>query len=332
MPLDGDEALAAALAQLTGLEHLSLSLAWRSGQLSWDLRSDVLQHLGRLTHLDLSLVRLRHPDPGMPDLQPLQALTRLQHLSLFLAAPNAITADVLSGAKRLTYLALHTKFEPAVLEGKTQLQHLELSYGVHTQPVELLASVQPLTQLTHLVAHLCLSQPWPPPAAYASLTASTKLQHLELSHCSLPDGAWQHVFPASRQLPHLHTLHITGPWSRAPAQAGAPLDTACLVSCCPGLRQLSVHRWQLTGEQLLPLRGLSGLTYLDADCERSSSDQLPGVLEALGQLSGLKQLLLVLTEPSPARLILPLTQLQQLQRLAVNGVPRSSCFQLQVKL
>jgi hypothetical protein len=47
-----------------------------------------------------------------------------------------------------------------------------------------------------------------PQAAYAAMTASSRLQHLNISECALPAGAWQHMFPAGRQLPQLQEFNI----------------------------------------------------------------------------------------------------------------------------
>jgi hypothetical protein len=48
----------------------------------------------------------------------------------------------------------------------------------------------------------------PPAAAYAALTASSKLQQLDISSCVLPAGVWQYVFPVGRQLPHLQKFDM----------------------------------------------------------------------------------------------------------------------------
>jgi hypothetical protein len=72
-----------------------------------------------------------------------------------------------------------------------------------------------MQQLTHLDLKTCLravSAPYraetgrPPVAAYAALTASSKLQYLDISGACLPPGVWQHLFPADRQLPSLQFL------------------------------------------------------------------------------------------------------------------------------
>ena len=79
----------------------------------------------------------------------------------------------------------------------------------------MLSHLQDLQQLTHLTLRGVLRKGWgttdsaePPATAYAALTASSKLQHLDISSSKLPAGVWQHVFPPSRQLPHLHILDL----------------------------------------------------------------------------------------------------------------------------
>jgi hypothetical protein len=52
-----------------------------------------------------------------------------------------------------------------------------------------------------------LDVPFPAaPAAYSSLTASSNLQSLTIEGANMPDGVWQHVFGAARQLPQLKSL------------------------------------------------------------------------------------------------------------------------------
>ena len=81
-----------------------------------------------------------------------------------------------------------------------------------------------------------------PAAAYSALTASSKLQHLSLSSCTLPAGVWQHVFAAGRQLPHLTylgTFGVTQP--DGDNVRGRPLagpEGSLLASCCPKLQSV----------------------------------------------------------------------------------------------
>jgi hypothetical protein len=167
-----------------------------------------------------------------------------------------------------------------VLAGKTQLQHVTLhcsgTYGGGTglslRP--LLSHLQELQQLTHLhlAASLKLSPSdarCHPAAAFSALTASNKLQYLDLGGCELPEGVWQHMFPAGRQLPHLTLLDIAN--VRQPGAAAAPLhrcltaatapDVSHLISCCPSLQSLDMTSLQCSAEQLAPLQGLTGCAH-----------------------------------------------------------------------
>jgi hypothetical protein len=128
---------------------------------------------------------------------------------------------MLSGMSNLTDLWLSKyELEPGVLAGKTKLCHLNLSScqisGGAAGEAQLLSDLQQLTQLRVLKLARTLqaaaqgnSNSNPPAAAYAALTASSKLQHLVISGCKLPAGSWQHLFPAGKQLPGLQTLDIS---------------------------------------------------------------------------------------------------------------------------
>lgn len=84
--------------------------------------------------------------------------------------------------------------EPGVLAGKTQLQHLDIwgvIIGGAAGQAQLLSQLQALTQLTHLRLTYSTSpdddgDDTPPAAAFAALTASSKLQHLDIQDCVVP--------------------------------------------------------------------------------------------------------------------------------------------------
>lgn len=69
----------------------------------------------------------------------------------------------------------------------------------HDDEVPLLALLAKLKQLR--VLGLCnMSAQWPAPSeAYAGITASSKLQRLDLRSCWVPHGVWQHVSPCRTQ-------------------------------------------------------------------------------------------------------------------------------------
>lgn len=246
-----DEARTAALAQLpAGLEHLCISNLYHYAPDLDDTRvqfpAGVLQHLHHLTHLELRWGVVA-PDTAGPALQPLQAFTRLVELEIgHLDRREVITSSMLSGMQCLTRLELsdEVELEPGALSGTTQLQHLCLkecvTAGGAAGVAQLLLRMQPLQQLTHLSMSgslLAVEGSKPPAEAYAALTASSKLQHLDISRCTLPTGVWQHMFPVGRQLPNLQSLIIDNAMQPSGQYAEVP-EGSRLVSCCPGLQSL----------------------------------------------------------------------------------------------
>ena len=177
----------------------------------------------------------------------LAAMTALVDLRLSSDSTYNISASMLSGLQSLTRLQLavpdrrkadaRVSIEPGLLSGKTRLQHLELLHcdaGVAAYERQLLARLGELQQLTYLSmrgslhhsgAHFSVI----PAAAYSALTASSKLQHLDID-CCWPAFAWKHMFAAGRQLPQLRTLY-----------ASVFLDSSCLFRCCPGLRKVGLY-------------------------------------------------------------------------------------------
>ena len=331
--LDGAEGLAAALLQLPALEHISLWCNMSAGVLDDYLRfpTAVLQQMQQLTCLELSAVTLQGLEetaPALPPLQPLQALTRLVDLRVMRCYFKiSITASMLSGMCHLTRLTLkEVGFEPAALAGKAKLQHLEL-IGWRLPPAggaagvaQLLSQLQQQTQLTHLDLDDSMrarEERNPPAAAYAALTAISKLQHLDIWGCTVPASVWQHLFPVGRQLLHLTSLDVSHarqlpdiaapPWQD---RLAAP-EGSRIVSCCPSLQSLSISSLQYSPQQLLQLQGLSGLHTLRLATGPGQADT-GETLHAVGQLTGLRKLGLYVDE-APTQLLI--TQLQQLQQL-----------------
>jgi hypothetical protein len=297
-----------ALSALPKLEHVSVDM------------SNSLVHFPdhalheQLTYLDLANVKLRDPD----GLRRLQGLTRLLELRLCGVNANALQASMLSGMQGLRVLKLHMlhSFELGVLASKPCVQHLELvDCWVPTSAVgQLLSYLPSLQMLTHLeLKDNNLSEdPSPPAAAYSALTASSKLQYLDISSFTLPTRAWEHVFPDGRQLPHLQTLVIQGVLEPADAAAIAP-EGSRLVSCCPGLQSLSLQGLQFTHVLLAPLTGLSSLQELNLPHYWPRGEKSEG-LEVLTQLTGLRCLHLV--DPRLEGDLLQLAHLKQLTRLS----------------
>jgi hypothetical protein len=327
--LDGAKGLAAALTLLPRLQHFSFRIT------KWTLSSgnsfpmDSLSALQQLTYLEIAVAEVRKPS-----LQPLQALTRLVDLRLSLAGAVALDSSMVAGAKHLTRLELIGRVLPGpdALATLTQLQHLQLGLWDRlgqAVAAQLLPQLQHLQQLTHLrLSPNVFQGASPPAAAFSALTASSKLQHLDISGCKLAARVWQHMFPAGRQLLFLQFLDISCVKEPGYDPAPAP-DGSRLVSCCPGLQRLDIRHLQCSAKRLASLTGLSRLHTL----RLASRTQVEGV-EAVLQLTGLRELQLQSPE-SPAGLPLQLAQLKQLTHLyfsrteAADGLWTSatvSCF------
>jgi hypothetical protein len=261
------------------------------------------------------------------NLLPLAPLTRLHTLLLDSPRSFSMTAadtTVLGGMQQLTQLRISSAcgyrsdrsrgtFEPGALAGHTKLQHLELGCSIPGQAAApgvaaLLSQLQPLTQLTKLVLRDAMLHAAPTAAAYSTLTASSKLQVLELrGECQMPAGAWQYILPVGRQLPHLRQLLVAQSdrtHSVSDVSRPAP-DVALLASSCPSLQETVINGASGTGSWAA-LTSLTGLTLKASNVDRAG-------VQALAQLTWLKSLyLLPLLETGALR---PLAQLQQLTSL-----------------
>jgi hypothetical protein len=339
--LDGAEGLAAALLQLPALEHLCIFCNciydcicdcdcnyYCNATATASFATGVLQQLQQLTYLELAGDCLQGPDEASPDLQPLTALARLVDLRLRLE--DTISASMLSSVCHLTRLVMDKGgFEPGALAGKPKLQHLELTacslYNQHQTGglwvAELLSQLQHQTQLTYLCVGGSMMRScgelYPPAAAYAALTASSKLQHLSISWCKLPPDVWEHLFPAGRQLLHLTSLDISKVKQQLPYGAALAPDGSRLASCCPSLQSLDMSNLQYSPQQLTQLQGLSGLHSLHLVIGKrgksfEASTDTGDTLQAVAQLTGLRELHLSVYN-APMQLLV--TQLQLLQYL-----------------
>jgi hypothetical protein len=332
-----NEALEAALSHLPSeLEHLSVSRLTPS-HIRFPVA--VLQHLQHLTYLELAGIDLQGPDEDHPSLQALQAMTRLVELRLDFTCGNKpdLSASVLSCARHLMRLEVAgIKFDPGVLADNTQLQHLGLPscwWSPAGGLAQFLLHLPQLQQLTHLnLAHGLIPgfHDDVPAAAYSALTASSNLQHLDISKCTLPAGVWQHVFPDGRQRPLLQSLNISS-MQQALSPSGAYFnyrtdsmlapEGSRLVSCCPGLQSLNMlnllqsNGFLSSAFQLAPLQGLSGLHTLHLTAGGPRAD---GALKVVCQLTGLRELSLDVSR-TQAEGLLQLTRLVQLTALTFWG-------------
>jgi hypothetical protein len=262
------------------LEHFSFSGLRSASGAAYTLPTDTLQSLQQLTYLELRTVELQ----ALDDLQHIQGITRLQDLRLGLIGDHTIQASMLSGSEKLTCLELlrgppgrGCRIWPGVVSKAPQVQHLALvdcSIANGAAGVEqLMAHLQHVQQLTYLNLRGSLWNCAPvPAAAYSSLTANSKLQHLDISDCVLAAGAWQHVFPPGRQLPALRELHIAAVrFLETPSYnyVTAHVPVAELVGCCLGLQTLSMKdlhfAWNIreSERQKLQLAQLRHLTHLE---------------------------------------------------------------------
>jgi hypothetical protein len=325
--VDGAEGLAAALLLLPGLEELYLgSLRGRALDDSVCCFTSGMLQLPNLTCLSL-FGNLVQPIAGQCDLQPLQGLPRLLELRLDCAESGSyrVTAAMLSGVNELTCLDLYgVVFEPAALAGKSKLQELMLAQHPDAVPASTAVGVQLLSQLQHLMLltslkiedMLHVEEANPPAAAFSALTASSKLQHLHLDKCTLPAGLWQHMFPTGRQLPSLQELTLCYCEEQPSGQSAPGPEGRHLVSACPDLQQLQISGWQLSTELLTALQQLSRLQLLYYDVE-DCAEGWKG-LEAVAQLTNMKEFGVVSNSSIVEASLLHLTQLKLLTSLLVE--------------
>ena len=224
-PLHTSDQLTMSLSELPPvLEHLSIigvTVMNNGHDGGFWFGADAFEHLQKLTFLEINTLGIAWPYE--PDALSMTCLQDLRLESEGQGCPDMLLASTLAGADRLTRLDLHgCKTEVDVLAGKTLLQHLDLKYyscvmdarshdtqcgNVVIAP--LLAHLKHLQQLTYLVvSHTLLTiEDDSPLTTYSTITASSKLRHLDISGSSLPLGVWQHIFPAGRQLLHLQSLN-----------------------------------------------------------------------------------------------------------------------------
>lgn len=151
------------------------------------------------------------------------------------------------------------------LSSLTQLQHLEM-VRCHLLPVApasrfvytptpdavtaFLQSLASLRRLQHLQLECLQLHPallWRP--AVTALTASSHLTALivkEENTSPLPCGVTRRMFPAGKQLPHLHTLvfgvsSTTHSTHRMRVSFINAHELSSLVGCCPNIHQLDIY-------------------------------------------------------------------------------------------
>lgn len=146
------------------------------------------------------------------------------------------------------------------------------------------------------------------------LTASSSLQHLDLSSVCLPSDVWQHLFPEGRArlMPQLRFLGMPDLWQgRSKYQLSVP-QVHAMIRCCPSLHALEGYSRQLPLQPALS--SLPHLTSLYATApEDASAAQVVTALTALQRLC-INHMRWSIDHASAV--LLPLQQCSQLTRLA----------------
>jgi len=227
------------LSALSALQHLELNLGGLSSQQPAAAALTFLQQLPQLTalHLELNLWHGRmQQQPTGAALNGLQQLPQLTALKLsrvpWAIKLRSMPAITVLTALRVLHLEDCASVDPTVL-ATISLQQLYLSCRDPWDAdgsAALLAAIGHLHELVKL--ELCHNRCWsnPSAAAYSALTASSHLQHLILSGCELPTGAWQQMFPPTRCLPELRHLYLCTALAPSPAvEPGRHAVHGCLL-------------------------------------------------------------------------------------------------------
>jgi len=316
-PLKGVKNSSAALSTLVGLQHLELR--------PWDARmvnsadqppSKVFQQLQHLTYLylcsegqQLTTDFLKHAS----------CLVNLQTLHIA-DSTVPLSPSTAPDTSRLTALREATfecaSLDPCLLQHCTQLQRLDMwkvaiisADGASALPLlDLISGMQQLRELRLEN----LEYEWPDDtAAYSGLTASSNLQKLSLHITTFPPGIWQHVFTPASRLPALQEMMLCradrGP--PPPAALGAD-DISRLISCCPGLRAITIDvQPDATLTHLAHASGLTNLSVLFLSAED---------FEALSGLVALQELSVGLARPIAPCKLMCLTALTALTELSIE--------------
>jgi len=234
-------------------------------------------------------------------------LTQLKHLELH--ACGVLEPLVLSRMPHLTHLAvLHTPLQGgaagaaallAVLPQLNQLQVLLLSGSLHHDPPppplppgdaegdDSEDEEQQQEEGDEAAAAAeqdgeAAAPQLPPAEAYAALTASAQLQHLDLADCTLHEDAAQHMFPPGLQRQQLRALVLAGPKSGLRI-SDSQVFCSSVTSCCGNLQELVIIQ-QAVDAQFVALQQLTSLIKL---CVWKASNSVAVQLAALQTLEHL---------------------------------------------
>lgn len=221
--------------------------------------------------------------------------------------------------------------DPLSLASAPQLRVIDLDYSMirpqvgMSGGVALLSGVAGLSHLESLsLSTLTPEVEWPPTsAAYTALSASSKLQRLEVRDCGLPAGVWDCVWSRSSCLPEMHSFQM----SESDLVDGSSMSVEAvlgLARVCPSLSDLEITLSQASA--VAALQSLPALTYLDVSLAADSRQSMNDCMQQICGLTALRCLELhqggrELLEPNVSALLLPLTGLRQLTRLLVYGGP-----------
>lgn len=332
----------APLSKLTALQHLDCVVP-QGGRARFP--AGVLCRLTRLTHIDLQRFSFDKPalrglnllsnlqylrlgpagrwspqddfaGPGKGPLTPeaLASVSGLQHLTLLgLAGAPAISSSTVPGLSSMTALkdlSINdcSSFRPAgLLNLMTGLTHLYLHSTV-TNTLELLRLLPRLQHLEYLGMWDVFYGSAPTPAHFGALTASSKLQELEMVGALLPAGAFAAMFGGSKRLPGMTRLVF----NTYPEETLGTPELQAIARCCPALRSLVARGCVMPGTNwgvLAPLQHLNSLT-----ASHVSDAEAAG----LARLVGLDSLRLV--PPDSSISILGVQQLTALRKLSLFTV------------
>jgi hypothetical protein len=257
-------ALCTLLPRLPQLQDFELDAELDSDQLRSVVRQ--LSTLRSLSSLDITIPESVEPAgdhfAGLPaGLSRLRvADLRSRYTADLQPLPAVLCPPLLPQLSGLQELVLYkAQFYPSVLRCMTKLKVLQLE-GCDVLPAgrdsaaEFLAAVGCMTDLEEMSMRGAVLDPDPavfrfskaPAAAYAALTASSKLRELVFDadgEPPLPSGALRHMFPKGRVLPHLTMLSLEGksldPEINTHWFVTAHQLTAAFAAC-PALRSLHI--------------------------------------------------------------------------------------------
>jgi len=265
---------------LDGVQHLQLLTALRLKRLAIRISQHSSSTLGRLTGLqELDL------DYSSCDLSALSAITGLRSLALYLQEPEYPTQENVKAAavdkhqlqamllrqQHLTYFSIggawppHDSFWDLAVPPYDDMLDTTMTDPVSSGDSSSTAGSEDRAETDILAAE---SAALPGMEVFQAFTASSCLQHLDLSKAAMQFQTWQYLFPAGRQALQLTCLQ--GPsalydrrnTADCAAEGGCTLseqDVKVMVRCCPNLQALEARNVLHISPELGPLQQLTRL-------------------------------------------------------------------------